>query len=155
MIQGNMLAPWSRVFLENLTGSQVVKKFHTFYGTTRFITTLHLSNISPLCYRWVSPFSQATKALRENRSIALLWFWTSALEGVRGQRHVPTVFYPRERPGTHCTGGWVGPRAGLDRFLNLTPTGIRSPYPPARSQLLYRLSYRPTRCVVNNHKYGT
>jgi hypothetical protein len=21
--------------------------------------------------------------------------------------------YPRERPGTHCTGGWVGPRAGL------------------------------------------
>jgi hypothetical protein len=23
--------------------------------------------------------------------------------------------YPRERPGTHCIGGWVGPRAGLDR----------------------------------------
>ena len=22
--------------------------------------------------------------------------------------------YPRERPGTHCTGGWVGLRAGLD-----------------------------------------
>ena len=22
--------------------------------------------------------------------------------------------YPRERPGTHCTGGWVGSRAGLD-----------------------------------------
>jgi len=22
-------------------------------------------------------------------------------------------FYPLERPGTHCTGGWVGPRAGL------------------------------------------
>jgi hypothetical protein len=21
---------------------------------------------------------------------------------------------PRERPGTHCTGGWVGHRAGLD-----------------------------------------
>jgi hypothetical protein len=27
---------------------------------------------------------------------------------VRGQRHVPAPFYPRERPGTHCTGGWVG-----------------------------------------------
>jgi len=25
-------------------------------------------------------------------------------------------FYPRERPGTHCTGGWVGPRGGLDQF---------------------------------------
>ena len=22
--------------------------------------------------------------------------------------------YPQERPGTHCIGGWVGPRAGLD-----------------------------------------
>jgi hypothetical protein len=22
---------------------------------------------------------------------------------------------PRGRPGTYCTGGWVGPRAGLDR----------------------------------------
>ena len=23
-------------------------------------------------------------------------------------------FYPRERPGTHCIGSWVGPRAGPD-----------------------------------------
>jgi len=22
--------------------------------------------------------------------------------------------YPREMPGTHCIGGWVGPRAVLD-----------------------------------------
>jgi len=26
----------------------------------------------------------------------------------------PRPFYPLERPGTHCTGGRVGPRAGLD-----------------------------------------
>ena len=26
----------------------------------------------------------------------------------------PAALYPRERPGTHFTGGWVGPRAGLD-----------------------------------------
>jgi hypothetical protein len=26
----------------------------------------------------------------------------------------PRPLYPREKPGTHCTGGWVGPRAGLD-----------------------------------------
>ena len=25
------------------------------------------------------------------------------------------LFTPRERSGTHCTGVWVGPRAGLDR----------------------------------------
>ena len=34
---------------------------------------------------------------------------------MRGQRHALAALYPRERPGTHCTGGWVGPRAGLDR----------------------------------------
>jgi hypothetical protein len=35
--------------------------------------------------------------------------------GVSGQSHAPAALYPGERtPGTHCTGGWVGPRAGLD-----------------------------------------
>jgi hypothetical protein len=27
---------------------------------------------------------------------------------------MPRPLYPQVRPGTHCTGGWVGPRAGLD-----------------------------------------
>ena len=67
---------------------------------------------------------------------------TTALEGVKGQRHAPAALYPRERPGTHCTGGWVGHRAGLDRCgKSRPPTGIRSPDRPARSQSLYRLSY--------------
>ena len=33
--------------------------------------------------------------------------------GVGGQRHAPAAL-PWERPGTHCIGGWVDPRAGLD-----------------------------------------
>jgi len=33
-----LLTPWSRA-LEKLTGSQLVKKFPTFYGTRTFITT--------------------------------------------------------------------------------------------------------------------
>jgi hypothetical protein len=60
---------------------------------------------------------------------------------VRGQCHSPAALYPRERPGTHCTGSWVGPRAGLDRCGKSPPTGIRSPDRPARSHSLYRLSY--------------
>jgi hypothetical protein len=48
---------------------------------------------------------------------------------------------PRERPGTHRTGGWVGPGAGLDRCGKSRPTGIRSPDLPARSESLYRLRY--------------
>ena len=32
--------------------------------------------------------------------------------GVGGWRLAPSL-YPQERAGGHCTGGWVGPRAGL------------------------------------------
>ena len=44
--------------------------------------------------------------------------------GVRGQRYAPAAFYPRERPDTHCTGGWVGPRAGLDGGKSHPPPGF-------------------------------
>jgi hypothetical protein len=57
----------------------------------------------------------------------------------------PGRLYPRERPGTHCTGGWVGPGAGLDRCGKSRPTGIRSPDLPARSESLYRLRYPENR----------
>ena len=38
-----------------------------------------------------------------------------ALEGGEGSASRPGRSLPRKRHGTHCTGGWVGPRAGLDR----------------------------------------
>jgi len=47
--------------------------------------------------------------------------------GVRGQRHAPAAPYSRERPGTHCTGDWVGLRAGMNWCGKSRPTGIRSP----------------------------
>jgi len=34
---------------------------------------------------------------------------------VRGQRYTPAALYPLETPSTHCTGGWVGLRPGLDK----------------------------------------
>jgi len=37
----------------------------------------------------------------------------------------PDHFTPGKRHGTHCTEGWVGPRAGLDGWGNLAPTEIR------------------------------
>jgi hypothetical protein len=40
---------------------------------------------------------------------------------VSGQQHAPVVFNPPLRPGTHCTGGWVGHRAGLDG-RNISPS---------------------------------
>jgi len=54
----------------------------------------------------------------------------------------PRTFYPRERPGTHCIGGWVGPRAEWTGVENLAPTAIRFPDRPARSESVYRLRYR-------------
>jgi hypothetical protein len=42
-------------------------------------------------------------------------FLTSALDGVRGQRHAPAALCPGGRsPVTHCTGGWVGLKDGLN-----------------------------------------
>jgi hypothetical protein len=48
---------------------------------------------------------------------------------VRGQRHALTTLYPREKPGTHCIGGWVGPRAGLDRCGKSRPQRDSIPGP--------------------------
>jgi hypothetical protein len=43
----------------------------------------------------------------------------------------------------------MGPRAGLNVCEKSRPIGIRSPDRPARSQLLYRLSYAAHIIIVN------
>jgi hypothetical protein len=74
-------------------------------------------------------------------------FVTSALDGgewlaSRPGRALPPGKGPRS---THCTGDWVGPRAGLDaearRKNPLSLSGIE-PGRPVRNQTLYWLSYR-------------
>jgi hypothetical protein len=60
----------------------------------------------------VSPL-QATKALRAGRGITIQlrprhWRWGWVV------RTTPRPRYPLERPGTHCTGGWVDTMTGLD-----------------------------------------
>ena len=37
--------------------------------------------------------------------------------------------YPQERPGAHCIGGWVGPRAGLDGCGKTHPHWVSIPGP--------------------------
>ena len=47
------------------------------------------------------------------------------LEGGEGSASRPRRYLPQERPRTHCTGGWVGPRAGLDRCrISRAPPGF-------------------------------
>jgi hypothetical protein len=71
---------------------------------------------------------------------------------VSGQRHVPAALPPGKDPVP--IGGWVGPRAGLDRCgKSRPPTGIRSPDRPARSKSLYRLRYPGPLFHFNHYKY--
>ena len=66
---------------------------------------------------------------------------TTALEGVRGQRHALAAPYPGKHQASIVQeGGWA-PGPVWKGAENLAPTGIRPPDRPARSQSLYRLSY--------------
>ena len=63
---------------------------------------------------------------------------------VGGQRHAPAAVPPAKGLSTHCEGGWVGPRAGLDGCGKLAFTWIRPPHPTAHSESLYRIRYPGT-----------
>jgi hypothetical protein len=63
----------------------------------------------------------------------------------------PRPLYPRERPGTHYTGCWVGLRARLNRCGKHRPH--RSPDLPPRSESLYRLSYPGPQVLRQKAKY--
>jgi len=84
-----------------------------------------------------SPFLYSTQSLRVSRGTAVLFSKTFDTRwGLAGHPHAPAASTPVERPGTHCTGGWLGPRAGLDGRKNFVPTGIRSrTVPPVVSSL--------------------
>jgi hypothetical protein len=64
---------------------------------------------------------QATKAQIGSRAIALLFLRPRRKMVVGDQRHAPAALPPGKRPSTHCTGGWVGPRTGLDRCWKSRP----------------------------------
>jgi len=60
---------------------------------------------------------------------------TAVLEGVSGQQHTSAAFYPRERAGTLCTGGWVGP-SGVPRGV----WGVQIPEIPKAVQNVAKLN---------------
>jgi hypothetical protein len=71
--------------------------------------------------------------------------------GVSGQNHVPTALYPHERtPSTHCTGGWVGLRAGLDTEVRgkiLCPYRGSNPVRPVVQSVVRHYTDRATRLL--------
>jgi len=74
---------------------------------------------APLYRHWSSV--QAVWPIRGSRGIALL-FHDHDTRREWGVSVTPRpALYHRERPSTHCTGGWVGSRAGLDRCGKISP----------------------------------
>jgi hypothetical protein len=88
---------------------------------------------------------QTMKAQRGNKGIAYSFFNLGARLGWVVNA-TPRPIDPRERPSTHCIGGWVGPRAGLDGYEKYRPHGNSIPRPSALSQSLYRLSHPDPHC---------
>jgi len=62
--------------------------------------------------------------MRVGRDIALLFHDRGTRREVSGQQHAPAALYSLERRGTHFTGGWLGPRAGLDVRKISSPPGF-------------------------------
>jgi hypothetical protein len=55
----------------------------------------------------------AKQAQKGSKGIALFIRELSNRRG-GGQRHTLDTSFPENRPGTHCTGGWLGLQVGLD-----------------------------------------
>jgi hypothetical protein len=73
----------------------------------------------------------------EHRCSAILSL-TSVLEIGGWSMANPGCLIPGKRPDTHCIGGWVGPRAGLDGCgKSRPPNGIRQADNPAQCDSLY------------------
>jgi hypothetical protein len=62
--------PWSKVLLEKLTGSQLVKKFPAFYGTRRIITVF--TSACHLSLSWASSVQSIPLHPTSRRSVLIL-----------------------------------------------------------------------------------
>jgi hypothetical protein len=96
--------------------------------------------IRSLCYYWFLNLLQSgcdyphddvkwshykpNVAQRVGRGIALLFHYHGTRRGWVVSSMPRPHFTPRERPGTHFTGGWVGPRAGLGGWKISSPPGF-------------------------------
>ena len=65
-----LLTPWYRVFLEKLTGLQLVKMFPAFHGTRRFITAL--TSVRQMYLSWASTIQSLYPHPTSWRSILIL-----------------------------------------------------------------------------------
>jgi len=89
-----------------------VKVPNSFLLTSRSLATVSFS-----------PYRSGV-AQRVCRGIALFFHYSGTRRGCVVSTTPRPHFPSRERPGTHFTGGWVGPRAGLDGRKISSPPGF-------------------------------
>ena len=65
-----LLTPYSKVLLQKLTGSQLIKKFSTFYATRKFTTAF--TTARHLSLSWASSIQSITPHLTSWKSILIL-----------------------------------------------------------------------------------
>ena len=81
---------------------------------------------------------QNMNSYRGSKGRALLFIQPRQQMAVYGQRHAQTDLSSGKRSGTHCRGGCLGPRAGLDRGKNSRLYRNSIPGPLACSESLYQ-----------------
>jgi hypothetical protein len=85
-----------------------LKLDHVRIDLTSFQIIVHLSPFHCKLFTYKLLLSHYTPRRR-------LWESTSVLDRGEWSASSPgRALDPGKTPGTHCTGGWVGPRAGLD-----------------------------------------
>ena len=132
----------SRVFPYGHTDRQtdttkLIVPFHDFDKASRnnkFLCLMQANNLSQLTRGKVIPL-RARCGPEGGRRIALLFH-------DRGTRRRWVVSSTPRPHFTNCTGGWVGPRAGLDGWKISPPPGFDTGPSSPVAQSLYRLSYR-------------
>jgi hypothetical protein len=78
--------------------------------------------------KWSSPYNRPQRP-REGVEVSIYSFFNLCARWGWVVSITPQPLHPRERPGTHCSGGWLGPRAGLDRWEKSRPHGDSIPGP--------------------------
>ena len=100
------------------------------------------ASVSVVKLGWLVSICSRPNGPRGGVEVQLYSFMTSALDGSGWSASRHGRLYPRERPGTHCTGGWVGLRAGLDRCRGelsyLAPLGSENISAPYFKQCFFR-----------------
>jgi hypothetical protein len=71
---------------------------------------------------------------------------------VVGQRHTPAALPSGKRPGIHCMGGCVGPRAGLDGCGKSCLDRDSIPEPSSPWQVAIRTELPGPRVAINKVK---